>query len=118
MEDVNCSTTHCLAGWITWLTPGGLELEKEINRRQEEGVPLYLPPVVRRYDMFARSPPASAALLIMNKAGLIQHFDGNCFTAPHEVARELIWKLADRQKEELREAKEKQLAKRRRARVA
>ena len=115
-EDVSCATAHCLAGWVTFLTPGGLELEKEIERRLINSKSLHLTPEVQRYSEFGHSSTGIAALLICHKAGLKDNIHSSHFTSPHNYARQVIWTVADLEQEKLELAKELQKKKAKRAR--
>lgn len=110
-DKVECATAHCLAGWITWLTPGGLELEKEIQRRWSESEPLNIEPTLAGWAEFKHSATAVAALLITRKAGWRGHITWTQFTTTDQRARELIESFAEMEKEAL--TKEKQRARRR-----
>lgn len=107
-EDMSCATVHCLAGWITFLTPGGLELEKEIERRIHDGKSLHLSSEVQRYANFGHISAGIAALLICHKAGLKDHIHSSHFTSTHHHAKETIWMIADMEKERAEQAKELQ----------
>lgn len=117
-EDMSCATAHCLAGWITFLTPGGLALEKEIEKRFAENRSLNLHGDVHRYADFGHSSAGIAALLICHKAGLKDHIYSGHFTSTHHHAKEVIWTIADMEKEKAERAKvlQKQRAKRARER--
>jgi len=93
-----CSTTHCMAGWVTFLTPGGLKLEENIERRfliekpddvlrDEYGLSEY---VIRGCD----DTTSMAALLILEKAGWADELDKRMFFRPRPEVLRLIKRLA------------------------
>ena len=92
-KDDGCTTTHCMAGWATFLTRGGLRLEVELSRMgsgdlyrlaERHGVDLYL----------GDGTTACAAYLLLHKAGWSKHIMQSDFFSDNETALEKIKHLA------------------------
>ena len=95
-KEVSCSTVHCIAGWTTVLTPGGLAFEDKIknkldayltNEKFHEGLSDYV--------SGADGETGMAALLILEKAGWNEHVNWRDFVDVTETdGLKLIKRLA------------------------
>lgn len=93
-RDDGCTTVHCMAGWATFLTKGGLTLETKLRemRRVDDWLRLEESSGVRleRGD----GVTANAAQLIIHQAGWGRHVKRVDFFTSESTARDKIEKLA------------------------
>lgn len=108
-KEVACSTVHCMAGWTTILTPGGLAFEDKIRKKfdsQSDVTRTKFFNSVSEYAEEADSEVGMAALLIMEKAGWSEHVKWRHFTDMTETkAMQFIRKMAKLEGERARKRK-------------
>lgn len=80
-EMKTCSTVHCMAGWITYATRGGLELERFLHDMDSRDMPLneWWNTSVSDYAKSISLPTGQAALLILEKSGWAPYVKGKDF---------------------------------------
>lgn len=107
-KEVACSTVHCMAGWTTVLTPGGIELENKLRKKlgsdTDQAEKLFQS--VSEYAGEAEGEVGLAALLILEKAGWSEHVTWSHFVNLTESsAMKLIRKLAKMEGERAKKRK-------------
>ena len=93
-KEVKCSTTHCMAGWVTFLTPDGINFEDKIRRKMDKDLDFLedLSDYARGGD---ENETALSALLILERSGWSEHINWKHFTTLTDgEALRLIRKMA------------------------
>lgn len=102
-EGTHCNTTHCMAGFATFLTPGGLRFEAALSKRNLEEDALedaslqYFEKLLKHsiFDGWSADDTAGAAALIFLKSGWYRYMKRGEFIQDNETARRRIKHLAN-----------------------
>jgi hypothetical protein len=96
VKEKRCASTHCVAGYITFLTPGGLRYEENLNRRQ---VVYNLREMLMAQGLNDRAIMSSdvtgtAAWMILEKSGWMKDLKPGVFTSSRDAALRELKRLA------------------------